>query len=159
MNLIKNIEQFNTDYVYFCDPIKNNIMNEGNFIRILYATPTFVLNGVYVSFNINKIQIEKYYNKYKCSFDANEYIHVIEQLRIIENNILQKINIRDKIPQHKIYEQFKYGHIKIFAEYIENNIANTANTANTNNNLFLLKIAGVWETDLYYGLTFKFIKL
>ena len=28
MNIVKNIDQYNEDYVYFCDPIKNNIMNE-----------------------------------------------------------------------------------------------------------------------------------
>ena len=41
MNIVKNIEQYNDDCVYFCDPIKNTIMNDGNFIRILYSTPLF----------------------------------------------------------------------------------------------------------------------
>jgi hypothetical protein len=110
-----------------------------------------MLNGVFISFNINKFHIEKYYNKYKCSFDINECSHIIKQLCQIETNILQKIFINNKIPQHKITEQFKYGHIKIFSEYIENNSYNT--------NLFMLKIAGIWETETHYGLTFKFIKL
>jgi hypothetical protein len=149
MNLVKTIENFNINYVYFCEPIKNNIMNDGNFIRILYSTSLFVLNGIYISFNINNVCIEKYYNKYKCIFDVNEYINTIEKICQLEVNILEKINIKDKIPQHKISEQFKYGHIKIFSEYIENNILR--------NNIFVLKISGVWETELHYGLTFKFI--
>ena len=69
-------------------------------------------------------------------------------MQIIEDNIIKKINIRGKIPQYKIYEQLKNGNIKIFSENIDKI-----------NNAFLLKIAGIWETDMYYGLTYKFIKL
>ena len=49
MNIIKNIEQYNEDNVYFLEPIKNNIMNNGNFIRIIYSTSLFVLNGIYIN--------------------------------------------------------------------------------------------------------------
>ena len=148
MNLVKTIEQFNSDCIYFCDPIKNNIMNDGNFIRIIYSTPSFILNGIYLSININHITIEKYYNKFKCCFDVNVYKDMIGTLQTLENNIIKKVNIRGKIPQYKIYEQLKNGHIKIFSENIDKI-----------NNIFLLKIAGIWETDMYYGLTYKFVKL
>ena len=114
MNIVKNIDQYNDDFVYFCDPIKNNIMNNGNFIRILYSTSLFVLNGIYLNIYINQL----------------------------------KINILGKAPQYKIYEQISNGNIKIFSDNIDNI---------TNN--FLLKIAGVWETEYHYGLTYKFIKL
>ena len=46
MNIVKTIDQYNEDYIYFCEPIKNNIMNDGYFIRIIYSSPLFVLNGV-----------------------------------------------------------------------------------------------------------------
>lgn len=153
MNLIKTIDQYNEDCVYFCEPIKNTIMNEGNFIRIIYSNPYFMLNGIYLSIDIHKMTIEKYYNKFKCKFDVNECKHIIEQLKIIEDGILNKIDIRDKICQKNIYDQFKSGQLKIFSETMDTN-----NTIITNTS-FLLKISGVWETDLYYGLTFKLIKL
>ena len=148
MNIVKTLEQYNEDFIYFCDPIKNNIMNDGYFIRIIYSTPIFTLNGIYLSININHLTIEKYYNKLKCCFDVVFYKELIDRLQIIEDNIIKKINIRGKIPQYKIYEQLKNGNIKIFSENIDKI-----------NNLFLLKIAGIWETDMYYGLTYKFIKL
>ena len=148
MNIVKTLEQYDEDCIYFCDPIKNNIMNDGYFIRIIYSTPIFTLNGIYLSININHLTIEKYYNKFKCSFDINLYKNLIESMQTIENNIIKKINIRGKIPQYKIYEQLKNGNIKIFSENIDKI-----------NNTFLLKIAGIWETDMYYGLTYKFIKL
>jgi hypothetical protein len=146
MNIVKTIEQYNEDCVYFCEPIKNNIMNNGNFIRIIYSSSLFSLNGIYVSLNINYTSIDKYYNKYKCLFDINQHKEIIEKLRIIEEGIIKKISIFGKIPQHKIYEQLKNGHIKVFSE-----------TADKIGNTFLLKIAGIWETETEYGLTYKFL--
>ena len=94
------------------------------------------------------LYLQKYYNKFKCCFDIIFYKELIDRMQIIEENIIKKINIKGKIPQYKIYEQLKNGNIKIFSENIDKI-----------NNTFLLKIAGIWETDMYYGLTYKFIKL
>ncbi len=146
MNIVKTIDQYNEDFVYFCDPIKNNIMNDGNFIRIIYSTPLFILNGIYISVNICHTNIDKYYNKYRCTFDVNHYKETIENIKRIEEGILKKVNIYGKNPQHKIYEQLKNGNIKVFSETFEKI-----------NNMFLLKIAGIWETETEYGLTYKFI--
>lgn len=148
MNLVKNIDQYNENCVYFCEPIKNNIMNNGHFIRIIYSTSLFVLNGIYISINIDKLSIDKYYNKYKCSFDTNEYSELIENLRIIEEGLLKKNKIFEKNPQYKIYEQLRNGNFKIFAD-LSDKIGNS----------FILKISGIWETDCEYGLTYKFLLL
>ena len=148
MNIVKTIDQYNDDCVYFCDPIKNNIMNEGNFIRILYSTPIFILNGIYISITINQLTIDRYFNKYKCSFDIATHNNLIQRIKTIEANILNKINIRGKHPQYKIYEQISNGNIKIFSDNID-----------IISNNFLLKIAGIWENDYNYGLTYKFIRL
>jgi hypothetical protein len=148
MNLVKTIEQYNEDFVYFCDPIKNNIMNEGNFIRIIYSTPLVVLNGIYIQVNISYTNIDKYYNKFKCLFDVNQYKETIEVLKRIEEGILKKVNIEYKTPQYKLYDQLKNGNIKVFSETFEKI-----------SNVFLLKIAGIWETEYEYGLTYKFMNI
>ena len=145
--LVKTIEQYNEDYVYFCEPIKNNIMNDGNFVRIIYSTPLVVLNGIYIQINISYTTIDKYYNKFKCLFDVNQYKDMIEMLRQIEEGILKKVNI-NKTPQYKLYEQLKNGNIKVFSETFEKI-----------NSTFLLKIAGIWETEYEYGLTYKFMNI
>ncbi len=146
--LVKNINQYNEDNVYFLEPIKNNIMNNGQFIRIIYSTPLFVLNGIYIKINLNHISVDKYYNKYKCSFNVLQYKELIEKLKNIEEGLIKKISIFGKIPQLKIYEQLKNGNIKVFSE-TSDKICNT----------FLLKIAGIWETETEYGLTYKFLIL
>ena len=58
------------------------------------------------------------------------------------------MNITGKLYQCKIYEQLKNGNIKVFSE-----------SSDKINNTFLLKIAGIWETENEYGLTYKFINI
>ena len=145
MNIVKHIEQYDEDHVYFLEPIKNNIMNNGKFIRIIYSTPLFTLNGIYISLKIDNTSIDKYYNKYKCLFNINQYKEIINKLQFFEEGLIKKIRINDKIPQYKIYEQLKNGNIKVFSDTFEKI-----------GNCFLHKISGVWETATEYGLTYKF---
>jgi hypothetical protein len=149
MLLALTIDQYNNDYIHIYEPTKNNIINKGFFYRITYSSNLFILNGLYFIVNINYNYMEKYYNKYKCVFDPNQCRKVIEDLRTIEYNILQKINIPSKECVLKINEQLNNGVIKLFTE----------NNTNNNTKLFILKIAGIWETDYQYGVTFKFTKL
>ena len=145
MNIVKTIDQYKDDNVYLCDAIKNNIMNDGVFIRILYSTSVMILNGIYLYIPIHDCSCDKYYNKYRCMFNTNTHQTLIEQLKMIEENILKKIVVNNKTPQLKINEQFNNGNIKVF-EDICNNTECT----------FVLKISGVWETQYNYGLTYKF---
>lgn len=149
MNIVKTLDQYDENCIYFCDPIKNNVMNEGNFIRILYSTPTFVLNGIYLLIRLNDIIVEKYYNKYKCIFNVNNHKDIIEDVKVIEDSLLKKINIKNKFPQNKIHDQLKNGNIKIFSDV----------NPKTYTNSFLLKISGIWETETHYGVTYKFSKI
>jgi len=146
MNIVKKIDQFNKDFVYFCDPIKNNIMTDGVFIRILYSNDMFIMNGIYLMISFQNVSIEKYYNKYRCNFDINIHKETIDKIKIIEEGILKKrIKNINKIPVFKIYEQVRNGNIKVFA-----------NSQESIHNSFILKISGIWETETNYGVTYKF---
>jgi len=147
MNLVKTIDQYDDKWVFFCDPIKNNIMTEGTFIRILYSTENVLLNGVYLLVTINDFTCEKYYNKYRCIFNPLMHKEFIQALKEIEENILKKVHLNNKTPQTKINEQLKNGNVKIFNEVV-----------NRTSGAFILKISGIWETQFSYGLTYKFIK-
>ena len=148
MNIANRIDQYNNNCILLCDPIKNNIMNEGNFIRIIYSNQNITLNGIYLIITLNNITCEKYFSKYRCFFSTALHKDIIDNLKIIEENILSKYDGADKTPQYKIYEQIKNGNIKIF-----NDVGNKSICS------FILKISGIWETQLNYGLTYKFIKV
>jgi len=148
MFLVKKIDQFNDNYIFFCEAIKNNIMQDGIFVRILYSTPSIIFNGIYLEINLNETYFEKYYNKYKCIYNINIYYNkeLIEKIKNIEENILKKIIRPNKIPNFKIYDHIKNGNIKIFCDVIPKN-----------NSILILKISGIWETSTNYGLTYKFM--
>ena len=111
-------------------------------------TDQFV-NGINLFVSLNDISVEKYYNKYKCAFNVNTHKELIDSIKIIEEGILKNVDIKHKIPQYKVYEQVRNGNIKIFSDNIEK----------INNNLFMLKISGIWETETHYGITYKFSKI
>ena len=148
MNIVKKIDQYDEKCVFFCEPIKNNVMNEGNFIRILYSNSYFTLNGIYLLINLTDVFCDKYYTKYKCIFNPAIHKDLINQLKMLEENLMNKCDFQNKIPQYKIYEQLINGSIKL-----SNDIGNRSQS-----NL-ILKISGIWETQDKYGLTFKFVKI
>jgi Zn-dependent M16 (insulinase) family peptidase len=148
MNIVKRIDQYNKNNIFFCEPIKNNVMNEGNFIRIIYSTHNVTLNGIYLLVTLNDITCDKYYSKYRCNFSTTNHKEIIDSLKIIEEDLLKKTEFFDKIPQFKIYEQLKNGNLKIFSDVGNKCICS-----------FILKISGIWETQNNYGLTYKFIKI
>jgi hypothetical protein len=148
MNIVKRIDQYEKHNIFFCDPIKNNVMNEGNFIRIIYSTHNVVLNGIYLLVTLNDITCDKYYTKYRCNFSVATHKEIIDNLKIIEEDLLKKIEFSDKTPQFKIHEQLKNGNLKIFSDVGNKSMCS-----------FILKISGIWETQNNYGLTYKFIKI
>ena len=146
MILVKDIEQYNSNYIHFSNAIKNNMMKNGNFIKILYFTPLFKLNAIYL-----KINITNYLNKnniYRNNYIFNPYSHVdlIEKIKNIEMEILSKTEIINKIPEYDLSLKMTNGNIKIMTDIIEEKFDN-----------FIIKISGIWENDNYYGLNYKFI--
>jgi phage-related tail protein len=150
MNIALNINQYDINNIYYCDSIKNNVVSDGMFIRLIYSTDYFVTNGINISVSFNDVTIDKYYNKYKCTFNVNNNRNNIESIYHIEKEILDKINTKNKIIQTKISDQLKNGNFKIFSENVDKP---------SSVQLFILKISGIWETDNYIGLTFKFCKI
>jgi hypothetical protein len=148
MNIATSIEQYDIANVFFCEPTKNNIIENGMFIRIIYASD-ITLNGIYIWFSLHDVICEKYYNKCKYCFSLYTYSKLVNALKEMEENILNKYKSmcnNKKTPLCKIYEHIQKGNIKLFQDV----------ETNQEEYLFVLKISGVWETADYYGLTYKF---
>jgi len=148
MYLLINLEQYDENCIYFCDPIINNVIEDSSFIKIIYSTDKFVLSGIYLLISFVDVFCEKYYNKYKCIFNVTNNKNIVEKIKVIEENILSNFVIKGKTPEHKIFEQIKNGHVKLFNSFDNKHSCN-----------FMLKIAGIWETKDKYGLTYKFTKI
>ena len=150
MNLAIDIKEFDINSVFFQKPITNTVIDNSDFIRILYSNDLMTLNGIYIKIKLDIKSIESYYSKYKCIFTTADNKDVINKIQSIENLILERYS-SDKTKKKKICEQLNNCYVKIF----------TDNIINSNNipNFFTLKISGIWETNSEYGITYKFMTI
>lgn len=149
MNIIIEKNDFNKDYVFFQNSVKNIIMKDGNFTRIIYSNSLFVLNSMILTINLHITHFEKYFNKYKYIFDCNNENtkKEIEKISAIEKHILDRIPFPGKKPNYRIGQQLSYGNIKFYTESLSYDAEQT----------IYIKLSGVWETEYEYGISFKFI--
>jgi len=150
MFLVLDINEFKLYNIFYTEKVKNTVMDNSNFSRILYSNELFTLNGIFIKFSFTLNSIEKIFNKYKCSFDNKnvDNQHIVSKLKIIENHILKRYHFDNKVPIYRITEQLKNNYLKIFNEQ-----------THSKENEFILKIYGIWETDYEYGVTYKFIAI
>ena len=149
MNVVIKEDQLNITNVYYTEPIQNIIMDNSQFIKILYSTQDIILNGIYLLVELKHIIKEKYFKKIKISYDVNVNKSMLHKIYEIENQLLNKYNIKHKIQRKIIYDTLSHGVIKMFPNN-ENDIIN-------NKNSFILKISGIWENTAEYGLTYKLL--
>ena len=146
MNVILDTKYFNTKYIFFQKPITNTVIDKSKFIRILYSNELMILNGIYIIVNLKISNIQAFYNRYKYNFDASENKNIIDNIKYLENSILEHYEC-NKIKKYKITEQLNNCNIKIYTDASINNIPSN----------FILKISGIWESEHEYGITYKFI--
>lgn len=145
MNIACKLEDFKINMVYFMNPIKNTVIDNSSFIRILYSNNLFVLNGLYLVLNLDDIYFDNN-NKNKICFNPENNIYTINFIKNMEYNLIKKVNIKNKNISTKIYDQLNTGFIKI-----------TNDIQHFFSSKFILKISGFWESTSEIGLTYKFI--
>ena len=47
MNVVLDIDDFKLENVFFQDSVKNTVMDNSDFIRTLYSTELFTINGIF----------------------------------------------------------------------------------------------------------------
>ena len=148
MYIVLKLGDFDINNIFFLDRVKNTVMENSNFSRVIYSNETFSLNGIFVSFDIKLYNIEKSFNKYKCLFDIKNHDDIVIKISNIEQHIMNRYKFEKKTPIYRIKDQLTNGFLKIFNEILYKE-----------KNEFILKIYGIWETDTEYGLTYKFISV
>lgn len=77
-------ENITREYIYFNEPIQNNIINESRYIRILYSTPNIVFNGIHVLINLTIDNMERQYNKNILYYNIEKNTEAINSIKKIE---------------------------------------------------------------------------
>jgi len=150
MNIYETIENFDINNIFYLDPIKNTVIDNSNFIRILYSNDLLTLNGIYILLDFNNLSIINNNNRIKYNIDTISNKHIIDFIKNLEKNILDNSIINNKIQCNKLTDLLSNGCIK----NISNSFSDTKYT-----NKFILKISGIWESDIEYGLTYKILDI
>jgi hypothetical protein len=179
MNIALSLDKFDINNLFFLEAIKNTIMNDSSFIKVIYSNEVFILNGLCLEFTLPITHIDKTFNKYKCLFDYRENDSIFDILNSVEYQILSKCNLNSKKATFRVNEQLKNGFIKVPILNTNDNVQSPGSNipgsnipgsnipgsnipgsnipgSNIQSVKFLLKISGVWLTDVEYGLTYKF---
>jgi len=149
MNVVIKEGQFNLTNVYYTEPIQNIIMDNSQFVKIVYSNEDVMMNGIYLLVDLKHINKESYFKKIKITYDTCLNKNILNRIYEIENQLLQKYNSNKKIQRKIIYDTLNNGVIKLFP--------NDEKDVISNNNSFILKISGIWENETEYGLTYKLL--
>ena len=127
------IDSYNRQFLIFLTAIKNNLMENSLFTRIIYSPTNIIFSGIYI--RVPFINPLLSFNKY--TYELTKQEPTVSSLVSIESDILQAYTT-SKLPIYNLEKQLKQ---RTF----------------TGKSTILLKISGVWENDISYGLAYKFI--
>lgn len=156
MNICESIKTFDINNIFYLDPIKNTVIDNSNFIRILYSNQSFSLNGIYIVLKFKNIQKIFQNNKVKILFDLNNSNNLtnINFIKKLEHDLLKNCIINNKKPYTKLRDQINQGCLKNSINvYIDNKNEVIINSEED----YILKISGIWESEIEYGLTYKIL--
>lgn len=162
--------------IYFMEK-KKNVIVDGEFVKILYSTPEFEMNGLYIFSEFGQLlqrprldgsskkttqphsphQHQKKYIVFNPSTAENS--NIINLLCQIESGIIFRYiqnKCPSKIASYTLKTQLINGIIKYHSE---NRMTNSGDHPGQQKERIILKIAGIWETTTHIGITMKFISL
>ena len=160
--------------VFFMEK-KKNVIVDGEFVKILYSTPAFEMSGLYIFAEFTDIfqrsknegvskktthphppSYQKKYIMFNPSTIENTYlIHLLCQ---IESSIIGRYiqeHCPSKIASYTLKSQLINGIIKYHSDHRMIHLGQPSIAAEKER--IILKIAGIWETAIYVGITMKFI--
>jgi hypothetical protein len=169
MNVVITPNEYKPVQLYFTERRANTHIANSIFNRITYSTHDFVMNGIYIQFELFVKQNEQNFNSniYNCHFDPqNEHNRAMLTIfHNIESSILDKwMQLQHQTPtlattstatamptpSGDIIQQLRTGVISVWKH--DMSIHDKPQFHH-----FIIKISGVWENEAGCGLTYKFI--
>jgi hypothetical protein len=164
MNVVITPNEYDLSQIYFTEKKPNTHIANSTFNRITYSTNDFIMNGVYIQFELFVRQIEQNFNSniYNSYFDPSHEHNdkLISIFQKIEQGLLEKwmrlehstleTTKSKRLTSTDIIQQLRTGIISVWKNDLQYNDKPQFQH-------FIIKISGIWENDDGCGLTFKFI--
>lgn len=172
MNIIIPLNDFDKTNIFFEKSVKNIVLEDSDFIKIIYSNDLCVLNNLYMSFKLYIYQYTDMFNKRKYYFNNYDNYNTIQMILNIEKNILRLANIHTIYPRFVIHETLENGILSCIKTQnikyqtttydgiydINQQKKNYHKIVSLTPTEFILKISGIWVTKTNYGITYKFIE-
>jgi hypothetical protein len=178
MNLLCDISTFQKNNVFFLE-MKKNMVIDGFFTKIIYTDSMISLNGLYLHCPIEDRTVDDHGVEPDDATSATESYEVLlpdtkrttiyfsntnhnnanilKELYRIEHEIIEQYKEYFKIQKINIYSlrnQLKTNSIKMVIPSDDGRCVNRKQASM--NDPFILKISGIWETEMNIGITYKF---
>lgn len=152
MYLTFNLDDIDRNSIIFGEKKRNNIIEYGDYINIIYAKEYFTLNNIVARLHFKNISFEPYFNKFKSSFQYEKNKDVVEKLLLLEKDILSRYSTKKK-HIYSLVEQLSKNSFKILL-LKDTNIKTNKIYRNVN---ISIKFSGIWEKSNTIGVIHKFI--
>lgn len=104
MLLIEHIESYNNQFLFLLPPVKNNLIINSTFTRIIYSPPTISFNGLYLMIpyleygqsilqKINEIEND-ILSVYTCSSSKKKNLYIKQLILYKSTHITDKIILK-----------------------------------------------------------------
>lgn len=147
MNVGVSLDDVSKFTTYYYPPVKNTVMDNSNFIRLVYSDAMMSLNSVYIEVPIIDVRAERHYNRSRFFFCPDQNARVIQDVRAVEERLLEGVGTGRQRAQYRVSDQLRTGSLRVFAN---------VDFKRQHGCIVLLKISGIWLTDTEKGLTYKF---
>jgi len=104
MILIENIESYNKQFLFLLPPVKNNLIMNSIFTRIIYSPPMISFNGLYLSIPFSdsiQTSIQKLHeiendilSVYTCSSNKKKNMQIKQLISYKISNITDKVTLK-----------------------------------------------------------------
>lgn len=148
MNIALSLERARRLTVFYYPPVKNTVMENSNFVRLVHTDAHMALNSAFIEIPLHGVSADRHFNRARYLFSPGSNRGVIESVRALEESLLAGAGCPWASTQLRVSDQLASGALRIFSDCREGGYGNTK--------LFLLKISGIWVTDRDKGLTYKF---
>ena len=132
MNILINIDSFESRYVIYSPPIKNKVKTFGMYYKILYSNECLTISSLYIHIPMVYINLKN-----------GIYIGMTEKATTLVSQLeLQLLSIfNTTIKKHIIFTRFEPPHA-----YSKHKIKSMQ-----------LLLSGIWETETKIGMVYKYI--
>ena len=140
MNIAQQLNQFNIEDILYSEAIKNTVIDNSKFIRIITSNENIIINGIflYISLKCNVYDNIKE-QKQKFVFKKEQNLLCISLLQSIEQQILHKGLVLNKNKQLRLSKQLDDGFIKVYNKKLsyetENNLERSKKDSQKDSNL------------------------